>query len=104
MQRNLKVILVAVMRGALTLLAALWIFLEEWVWDAMQACMAWLGKLPRLRWCEARIVGPPPYAAMGPFLIPRARGSAPLGPVPLRKLSEAGSRTAGFHTLARNPS
>ncbi len=72
MQRNLKVILIAVARGAFTLLAALWIFLEEWVWDAMQACMAWLGKLPGVRWCEARIAGLPPHAAMVAFLIPAA--------------------------------
>jgi len=72
MQRNLKLILIAVARGAFTLLAALWIFLEEWVWDAMQACMARLGKLPGVRWCEARIAGLPPYAAMVAFLIPAA--------------------------------
>src|SRR5713101_7422553 len=72
MQRNLKVILVAVVRGAFTLLAALWIFLEEWVWDAMQACMAWIGKLPGVRECEARIARLPPYAALVAFLIPGA--------------------------------
>jgi len=72
MRRNLKVVLVAVVRGAFTLLAALWIFLEEWVWDAMQACMAWIGKLPGIRWCEARIADLPPYAALVAFLIPAA--------------------------------
>src|SRR5258708_24751377 len=81
MQRNLKVILVAVMRGALTLLAALWIFLEEWVWDAMQACMAWLGKLPGLPSCAARIARPPPSAPMVAFLIPAAI-LLPLQPLP----------------------
>src|SRR5216683_5519780 len=72
MQRNLKVILIAVARGAFTLLAALWIFLEEWIWDAMQACMAWIGRLPGVRWCEARIARVPPYAALVAFLIPAA--------------------------------
>ena len=72
MRRNLKVVLVAVVRGAFTLLAALWIFLEEWVWDAMQACMAWFGKRPGIRWCEARIADLPPYAALVAFLIPAA--------------------------------
>ncbi len=100
MQRNLKVILIAVARGAFTLLAALWIFLEEWVWDAMQACMAWIGKLPGVRWCEARIAGLPPYAAMVAFLIPGARERARLVPVALRKLSEADSRSAEFSTRA----
>lgn len=65
-------LLIAVARGAFTLLAALWIFLEEWVWDAMQACMAWIGKLPGVRWCEARIVRLHPYAALVTFLIPAA--------------------------------
>ena len=69
---NLKGPLAAIARGAFTLLAALWIFLEEWIWDAMQACMAWIGKLPGVRWCEARIAGLPPYAALVAFLIPVA--------------------------------
>jgi hypothetical protein len=69
---NLKGFLAAAVRGVLTVLAALWIFLEEWVWDAMQACMAWIGRLPGVRWCEARIAGLPPYAALVAFLIPAA--------------------------------
>jgi hypothetical protein len=72
MKANLKAPLAAAVRGALTLLAALWIFLEEWVWDAMQACMARVGRLPGVRWCEARIAERPPYAALVAFLIPGA--------------------------------
>src|SRR5882762_11370583 len=72
MKGNLKDVLAGAARGALTLVAALWIFLEEWVWDAMQACMARLGKLPGVRWCEARIARLPPYAALVAFLIPGA--------------------------------
>jgi hypothetical protein len=72
MKGNRKGLLAAVARGAFTILAALWIFLEEWVWDAMQACMAWIGKLPGVRWCEARIAELPPYAALVAFLIPGA--------------------------------
>ncbi|HEY6241127.1 MAG TPA: hypothetical protein VIW78_09835 [Burkholderiales bacterium] len=72
MLRNWRDLLASVLRGALTLLAALWIFLEEWIWDAMQACMAWIGRLPGVRWCEARIAGLPPYAALVAFLIPGA--------------------------------
>ncbi len=72
MRGSLKDVLAAAARGALTLLAALWIFLEEWIWDGMQACMAWIGKLPGVRWCEARIAGLPPYAALVAFLIPAA--------------------------------
>jgi len=72
MRGVLRASFITAVRGALTLLAALWIFLEEWIWDAMQACMAWIGKLPGVRWCEARIAGLPPYAAMVAFLIPGA--------------------------------
>jgi hypothetical protein len=72
MRENLKGLLAAGVRGTFTVLAALWIFLEECVWDAMQACMAWVGKLPGVRWCEARIAGLPPYAALAAFLIPGA--------------------------------
>jgi hypothetical protein len=72
MRGTLRASFITMVRGALTLLAALWIFLEEWIWDAMQACMAWLGKLPGIRWCEARIAGLPPYAALIAFLIPGA--------------------------------
>ena len=72
MRGNLEDVLAAVARGAFTILAALWIFLEEWVWEAMQACMAWIGKLPGVRWCEERIAGLHPYAALVAFLIPAA--------------------------------
>src|SRR5258708_12401828 len=72
MRGNPKDVLAAVARGAFMLLAALWIFLEEWIWDAMQACMAWIGRLPGVRWCEARIARLPPYAALVAFLIPAA--------------------------------
>jgi hypothetical protein len=72
MKGNRKSFPAAIVRGVFTVLAALWIFLEEWVWDAMQACMAWIGKLPGVRWCEARIAELPPYAALVAFLIPGA--------------------------------
>jgi hypothetical protein len=61
-----------IVRGFLTVLAALWIFLEECVWNAMLACMAWLGKLPGIRWCERKIASLPPYASLIAFLIPAA--------------------------------
>jgi len=72
MRGTLRAFLIAVVRGVFTVLAALWIFLEEWVWDVMQACMARIGGLPGIRWCEARIAGLPPYAALVAFLIPAA--------------------------------
>ena len=38
-----------VITGTFAVLAALWIFLEEWLWDAMLAFMAWLGKYSWLK-------------------------------------------------------
>jgi hypothetical protein len=57
-------------RGVFAVFAALWIFLEEWVWDHIAAFMAWVGKLPVFRWIEARIAKLPPYAALVSFVIP----------------------------------
>ena len=60
------------LRSVITIPLALWIFLEEWVWDEMLAFMAWLGKLPPVRWMEAQIAKLPPYAALIAFVIPGA--------------------------------
>ena len=61
-----------VLRGLATIPLALWVFLEEWVWDAMLAFMAWLGRLPPIRWAESQIAQLPPYAALITFIIPGA--------------------------------
>ena len=60
------------LRSLFTIPLALWIFLEEWVWDEMLAFMAWLGRLPPVRWAEAQIAKLPPYAALIAFVIPGA--------------------------------
>ena len=60
------------LRGFFTVLLALWIFLEEWVWDEMLAFMAWLGRLPPIHWVEVQIGKLPPYAALIAFVIPGA--------------------------------
>ena len=51
---------------------ALWIFLEEWLWDSMLVFMAWLALLPPIRWLERQISRLPPYAALIAFVIPAA--------------------------------
>lgn len=43
---------------------------EEWGWEYLAALLAWLGRLPGLRWIEGRIRGLPPYAALGLFAVP----------------------------------
>jgi hypothetical protein len=61
-----------IFNGILSIPLALWIFLEEWVWDTMLAFMAWLGKLPPVHWAETQIAKLPPYAALIAFIIPGA--------------------------------
>lgn len=58
--------------AVLAIVAVIWIFLEEWVWDTTLAAMAWLGKLPPIRWLESQLTKLPPYAALVTFLIPAA--------------------------------
>ena len=60
------------LRGLGTLVAAIWVVLEEWIWDSLTAAMAWLGRLPLVRWVEARIARLPAYWAMAVFLVPMA--------------------------------
>ncbi len=54
----------------LAVLAAVWIILEDWLWDLMQSLMAWLGKLPPVRWLQVKIAVLPPYGALAVFLVP----------------------------------
>lgn len=55
-----------------TVVAAIWVVFEEWIWNSLTAAMAWLGRLPPVRWLERRIARLPPYAAMTVFLVPVA--------------------------------
>lgn len=73
----MSTLLRAVLRGLkrlrnafLVLLAAFVIFVEEWLWFHLAALMARIGRLPVLRWIEARVAALPPYAAMTVFLFP----------------------------------
>jgi len=54
----------------LVVLAALFLFVEEWLWVHLQTAMAWVGRLPGIRGMEKRIAGLPPYPAMVLFLVP----------------------------------
>jgi hypothetical protein len=68
MRRLLKKILTPPMIA----LAALIMFVEEWIWDHLTTFMAWVGRAPVLRWMETRIAALPPYPAMAVFLLPSA--------------------------------
>lgn len=67
-----KKILHRLFRSLFSIPLAIWIFLEEWVWDVMLAFMAWVGKLPPVHWVETQVAKLPPYAALIAFIIPGA--------------------------------
>jgi hypothetical protein len=67
-----KSLLRRILRGLLAIPLALWVFLEEWVWDEMLAFMSWLGRLPPIHWAETQLAKLPPYAALVAFIIPGA--------------------------------
>lgn len=67
-----KSLLRRILRGFFTLPLAVWIFLEEWVWDEMLGFMACLGRLPPVHWAESQIAKLPPYAALLVFILPGA--------------------------------
>jgi hypothetical protein len=58
------------LRTIATIPLAIWIFLEEWVWDSVLAFMRWLGKLPPIHWLETQVSRLPPYAALIVFAVP----------------------------------
>jgi hypothetical protein len=58
--------------GVVAIPLAIWVFLEEWVWDAMLAATAWIGKLAAVRALERLIARLPPYWALVAFIIPGA--------------------------------
>jgi len=51
-------------------LLALVILFEEWGWEPLQRALAWVGRLPGLRWLERRIQTLPPYPSLALFLLP----------------------------------
>jgi hypothetical protein len=51
-------------------LLALVILFEEWGWEPLQRALAWIGRLPGLRWLERRIQTLSPYASLALFLLP----------------------------------
>jgi hypothetical protein len=61
-----------IVKGIFAVIAAILLFLEDWVWDGMLAVMRWLGRLSPVRWVEGLLARLPPYAALLAFLIPAA--------------------------------
>lgn len=66
LQRLLKRILLPPM----VIIAAVIMFVEEWLWDHLAALMRRLSRTAPVRALEAWLAGLPPYAAVAAFLLP----------------------------------
>ena len=67
---RLALLLLAPLLWLIRLLLALLILFEEWGWEPLSRCMAWIGRLPVLRQLERAIKALPPYAALAILLLP----------------------------------
>lgn len=67
---TLKRLPLVLLKAFLGWILALLILFEEWGWEPLQRALAWVGRLPGLRWVEARIRDLPPYGALAIFLLP----------------------------------
>lgn len=72
MQRRFMQLAIRPLKALFGWLLALLILFEEWGWGPLQRALAWVGRLPGLRWFEERIRALPPYAALALFLLPTA--------------------------------
>lgn len=54
----------------MVVLAAVFIFVEEWLWVRMTAVMAWVTRWRVIRWLEERLARLPAWAAVGCFFLP----------------------------------
>jgi hypothetical protein len=72
MQRRFMQLAIRPLKALFGWLLALLILFEEWGWGPLQRALAWVGRLPGLRWLEERIRALPPYAALALFLLPTA--------------------------------
>ena len=62
--------LLAALRQAAAVLVALVVLFEEWGWEPLHRCMAWLGRLPGLRHLEALVARLPPTLALLVLALP----------------------------------
>jgi hypothetical protein len=67
---NLKRLLRKILTPPLMVLAAMFMFFEEWLWERLKAAMAAFGRLPFIHGLEARIAGLSPGPALVVFLVP----------------------------------
>ncbi len=72
LQRRFLQRVIRLLKALFGWLLALLILFEEWGWEPLQRALAWVGRLPGLRWLENQIRTLPPYAALALFLLPTA--------------------------------
>jgi hypothetical protein len=56
----------------LIVLAALLMWIEEWLWEHLKILTSWIARLPVFRWLERMLQRLPPYPTMAVFLLPGA--------------------------------
>lgn len=54
----------------LIVIAAILMWVEEWLWENLKALTGWVAKFPLIRWFEAVVQRLPPYPTMVVFLLP----------------------------------
>ena len=66
----MKAMLKKILAAPFVLLAAIFVLLEDWLWDDLVRLMAAIGRLPVFRQLEILIISLPPYAALAMFATP----------------------------------
>ncbi|MBL8189904.1 MAG: hypothetical protein JNK38_17955 [Acidobacteria bacterium] len=66
----MKNLLKKILAAPFVLIAAVFVLLEDWLWDDLQRLAAAIGRLPIFRQFESFIVGLPPYGALAMFATP----------------------------------
>ncbi len=54
----------------LIVIAAILMWVEEWLWERLKSLTGWIAKFPLIRWFESVVQRLPPYPTMAVFLLP----------------------------------
>lgn len=66
----MKNLLKKIIAAPFVLVAAIFVVLEDWLWDDLQRLAATIGRLPVFRQVETLIASLPPYGALSVFVVP----------------------------------
>lgn len=59
-----------ILKGFFAVFLAIWVWLEEWFWDAINWATERIGRIPLLHWLEEKIRAAPRWVALMMFLVP----------------------------------